>query len=72
MIMRLWDSEMDGIYNYKAWGKGNAFDSTRAVDILGIEYIGHENEKSLMDNIAESLIATGCIEDIKRTTAKAA
>jgi hypothetical protein len=58
MIMRLWDAEMDGIY--KAWDKGNVFDATRAVNILGIEYIGHE--KSLVD-MAESMIATGCVED---------
>lgn len=58
MIMRLWDAEMDGIY--KAWGSGNVFDGTRAVNILGIEYIGHE--KSLVD-MAESMIATGCVED---------
>ena len=38
------------------------FDGTRAVDILGIEYIGHE--KSLVD-MAESMIATGCVEDMR-------
>ncbi len=61
MIMRLWDPEMEDIY--KNWGKGAVYDGTRAVDILGIEYIGHE--KSLVD-MAESMIVTGCIED-KRT-----
>jgi len=65
MIMRLWDPEMNYVYN--RWGKGAVYDGTRAVDILGIEYIGHE--KSLVD-MAESLIATGCIED--KRTAKAA
>ncbi len=51
----------------KVGGKGAVHGGTRAVDILGIEYIGHE--KSLVDT-AESLIAIGCIED--KRTAKAA
>jgi len=65
MIMRLWNPEMDEIY--QNWGKGAVYDGTRAVDILGIEYIRHE--KSMLD-MAESLISTGCIED--KRTAKAA
>lgn len=58
MIMRLWNAEMAVIYRH--WGKGHVFDGSRATEILGIEYIGHE--KSLVD-MGESLIATGCIAD---------
>ncbi len=35
MIMRLRDPEM---IICKSWGKGDVYDGTRAVDILGIEY----------------------------------
>ncbi len=58
MIMRLWNAEMAVIYRH--WGKGHVFDGSRATEILGVEYIGHE--KSLVD-MGESLIATGCIAD---------
>ena len=55
--MRLWDKQMAELYDQ--WGKVTVFNGSRATEVLGIEYIGHQ--KSVQD-MGEALIETGYVE----------